>query len=644
MPTVLGDFLAAADEHLEAAVVVGDGQVTELPEVTRELHRLVVVMSHYLDDLTPYDAADAAVRQKLSAWTRVTIDADAALHAAADHLRRSAENFSGHVSTTTSWRARHLAAAATQLQAGRDLLHTHLAPGLDGVTRGRSEWALVVTSLPVTRALTSEIAHWSQQLAPFTAWLASSAMSYSPQLMPVQAAPAAVYDGLAGASQWLQVAGTAILPAIYADPLRPTDTDLLCAIPAAMVPPRHRPGPAGEPVTELCRGITISAVRLRAAVRGEQDRATWSPGFSSGGWQWMAQAAAITSHLGELALRALAARAAEIPASPVIPAHVAEAADRTILMRAAWHQVDRSWDDLVTESRQVMRTPVMTELSDLVLRIGRLVWDNPHWTPARADRAPPRPPADLAPSADAVRSVVAAVHQAIDAMAGLAMIDLKAVEAADRARRLYMPTRLLPESKEPPRHFATAPADQIRALRSAYRDARDASITARLALDEITVAARAPSMPLALARAAASVQPAHRDRPDEDNFLDPPPDYAPFRRSRLSTGSAGPLEQAIRDRQVFDPDLLLRAVVLDNAAGQLIEQADGVTSATGSWERRENWQRAARRAAVLADESFPHAPITRPPAETQRARPANLSIPPAISRTSSPGRHSGRRN
>jgi hypothetical protein len=71
------------------------------------------------------------------------------------------------------------------------------------VTRGRSEWALVVTSLPVTRALTSEIAHWSQQLAPFTAWLASSAMSYSPRLMRAQAAPAAVYDGLAGASQWL---------------------------------------------------------------------------------------------------------------------------------------------------------------------------------------------------------------------------------------------------------------------------------------------------------------------------------------------------------------------------------------------------------------------------------------------------------
>src|SRR5205085_1706393 len=107
---------------------------------------------------------------------------------------------------------------------------------------------------------------------------------------------------------------------------------------------------------------------------------------------------------------------------------------------------------------------------------------------------------------------------------GLAMIDLKAVEAAERARRLYVPTRLLPERKDTPRRFATAPADQIRALRNAYRDARDATITTRLALDEITVAARAPSMPLALARAAATVQPPHRGRPDDDNLLDPPPD------------------------------------------------------------------------------------------------------------------------
>ena len=60
MPAVLGDFLAAAGEHLEAAVVVGDGQLTRLPDVVRDLHRLVAVMSHCLDDLAPCDEVEAA--------------------------------------------------------------------------------------------------------------------------------------------------------------------------------------------------------------------------------------------------------------------------------------------------------------------------------------------------------------------------------------------------------------------------------------------------------------------------------------------------------------------------------------------------------------------------------------------------------
>ena len=37
--------------------------------------------------------------------------------------------------------------------AGRDLLHTHFSTGPDGSRAGRSEWAPVVTSVPVTRAL-----------------------------------------------------------------------------------------------------------------------------------------------------------------------------------------------------------------------------------------------------------------------------------------------------------------------------------------------------------------------------------------------------------------------------------------------------------------------------------------------------------
>ena len=78
--------------------------------------------------------------------------------------------------------------------------------------------------------------------------------------------------------------------------------------------PRQPLGAAAESVAELCDGITVSASRLRAAVHRGQDQASWSPDVTSGAWQWMAQAAAITSHLSELALRCLAERAGQLPA------------------------------------------------------------------------------------------------------------------------------------------------------------------------------------------------------------------------------------------------------------------------------------------------------------------------------------------
>jgi len=336
VPAVLGDFLAAASEHLEAAVVVGDGQLTELPDVVRGLHRLVAVMSHYLDDLAPCDGVEASTWSDLHAWERVVIDAGEALRAAADCLRRAAAGPGDQASATASWRARHLAAAAANLAAGRDLLHTHRAPDPDGLMRDRSEWAPVVTSLPVTRALADDITWWSSRLAPFTAWLAGSATSYPLPRTPDQAVSAAVRDELVSASQWLHVARAAVRPAADNDPVHTADAELLRAIPAVGMPERHPPGSAGESVAELCDGIAVSAARLRGVIRGSQERARWSPLITSGGWQRMAQAAAVTSHLSELALRSLADRAGQIPGSPATGTQLDNAADHLVGMRTAW--------------------------------------------------------------------------------------------------------------------------------------------------------------------------------------------------------------------------------------------------------------------------------------------------------------------
>ena len=642
MPAVLGDFLAAASEHIEAAVIVGDGQLTQLPEVVGDLHRLVAVMAHYLDDLAPCDEVEASNWAGLHAWEYSVVDAHAAMRAAAACLRRGAAESGDQAGSAASWRARHLAAAAANLAAGRDLLHTHRAPDPDGLIRDRSEWAPVVTSLPVTRALANEITRWSWQLAPFTAWLAGSAISYGPPRTPDQAVLAVVCDQLVSASQWLQVAGIAARPAMGSDPVQTTDIELLRAIPSASLPQRLRPGPAEESVSELCDGITVSASRLRAAVRGSKERATWSPVVTSGGWQWMSQAAAVTSHLGELALRSLAIRAGQLPGPPVTAAQLDNAADGLAGMRTAWQRVDRAWDAIITESR-LLQSPAMTEASDLVLRMGRLVWDNPHWTPARSDRAPQRAPAALARGQTAITSVIAAAHQAVDALARVAMTDIEAVDAADRAGRLYVPTRLLPEDENVPRPFATAPTAQYRVLHDAYRAALDASMQAAHIFDRLTVVTRGPSMPLALARAATSVQSHRRIRVDNDEFTHTvPAGRTPFMVSHWSAGQAGPLEQAMMDRRVSDPALLLRASAIDNAACRLLMHAEGMPREPEEADTRQSQQLPARGAAELAAQSFPQSPHTGLPAEIHHLRPGDPAVPAPRTDQSSRGhaRHS----
>ena len=621
MSAVFGDFLSAASEHLAAAMTVGDGENTSPADVTRDLHHLVAVMSRYCDDLIPCDQVEAASRNDLHVWERAAVDVGSALGLARDCLRRTVAEARGETDVTAPRQGRHLAVAAAELAAGRDLLNTHLATDPGALTRERSQWAPVVTSLPVTRALVNEIARQSQQLAPLTAWLAGVAPRALPRLSS-QPAPASARDELANASRWLQVAGAAARAALDIDPVRTGDTELLYAIPSAIPPQRQRPDSAAESIAEMCYGIAISAARLRAAARGDRERAGWSPIVTSGGWQWMAQAAAITSHLGELALRSLAGRAAQLADRPVTGAQLHEAADSMISTCASWRQVDQIWDLLFTESRLVP-TPAMTDASDLVLRMGRLVWNDPQWTPARSRRGPRRIPDALAPGAAALVEVVSAAHQAVDAFARIAMSDAEAVAAAIRAGRLYTPTRSLPDHYDVPRPFAPAPAARCMALQDAYRFAVGASIDTARVLDGLALTIGAPSRALGLARAAASIQSRRRGRrsPVDNDPRDLAGAASPFAHSRASTGRAGPVEQAIRDRKVFDPVVLLRAAAIDDAARQLMIHVEGVIPMPGSPGSLESAQHAISGPAQLAAQSFPNDPATKPPAEIRHVQP-----------------------
>jgi hypothetical protein len=605
-----GDFLGAGRLHLEAATGAGDRQAACLPDVVPPLYRLVTVMSRYFEDLAPRDEIEGADQTDLEVWERAILDAGAAVRVAAGCLYRAAADLGpgGPVSRPASSRARHLAGAATGLAVGRDLLHTHIATDPAGLARERSDWAPAVTSLPVTRALAAEIAAWSARLAPLAARLAGLAPPHISRRPADQLFLSSPREELASAGRWLRAASAALRPALDEDPVRAQDAELLHAIPAAFPPPRQPLGPAAESVAGLCDGITLSASRLRAAIHRSPD--SWPAEVTPGGWQWTAQAAAVTSHLGEMALRSLAIRAAQLPGLGMTGARLESTAGSLSGMRTAWQQVGLKWDTFITE-RRAPPTLAMSEASDLLLRMGRLVWDNPRWTPARAGCGPRRDPAAVAPGTAAFAAAVSAAHQAADALAQVAITDTAAVQAAARTGQLYVPTRSLPARYDVPRPVAPALNRTVRELRDAYHDAAETSAQAARELGELAIAVGGPSKALALARAAALVPSRRRDRqhpwPDDRSRHDPPGAGASFRDSRASTGQPGPVERAVMQHRVPDPVILLRAAAIDNAARDLISPAGHADTSP------EPGTQGTRTAVLLAAQGFPNDPVAGQP-------------------------------
>ena len=78
-------------------------------------------------------------------------------------------------------------------------------------------------------------------------------------------------------------------------------------------------------------------------------------------------------------------------------------------------------------------------MDDLVLRIGRLAYRNPGWTPACGDASLARQAADLAPDAGAIPTVLAAVHHATDTLTHIAVTDRRCVRQAAADHRALHP-------------------------------------------------------------------------------------------------------------------------------------------------------------------------------------------------------------
>lgn len=555
-----GAFLQAAHRHLEdAAGLHGPaGARGSVEEVGRSLLRVITVMGRYVQDVTTaFGDVPARTRPALNPWAGASVQAREALANSAGFLLRQGAGRRRRAGVpAVSPLARRLDAVAISLTTGRDLLQTHFAVGADGARQQRSEWGVVITSPPVTRALLAELGSLSRQIARQGADLALSPSAR------------ARWDGnerraLNAACQWLWVLDASVQAACQREPVLEGERDLLAAIPVNVLTARRLPD-GGEPVSVICDGVIASAERVRQLAWGAAERASWSPGMSVTSLRHVAEASTVTSHNCHVLLQALTARTRQAGLAE-LSAQLSAAADSAGPARGKWLHAARAVAQITTDTRGHL-SGAAAETGDLALWTGRLAYADPQWTLASGPTYTARPPESLAPSPQDVPVALAAVHQACETLTRLTSTEQEQIRAAARAGRILVPTRSLSDDFDIPHPFARAPKDRVEELLSHYQDAAQASRQVTTAVGEVAAAIRAPSRMLTAARAAT--EPGRRIGPGKASGQLAGPSTWDGRHAM-----PGPVERALRGLGVTHPGLLAQGTEMDRASERLIIDA-----------------------------------------------------------------------
>jgi hypothetical protein len=562
-----GDLVVAGAEHLDLAFTWWKNEPTgeSAAAIIRGAHRITEVMSRLAADLTASAPKHSGVRPTVRLWWQAAAGAQVGLTLASAALEESTKQFGRLGSQASGVPASHVNLAAAQLAAARDLLQTHRAvePHRD---LAPSDWSAVMNSPEVTGALLMGMGEWAQSLA---AWLSQEQLTDLP--LPTRSRNLNRKQSLQ-ACRGLWAAVATIEMASRQHPIPPTARDLLNGIPSAVLPARRLPD-GEETIDELCRQARISAQRVRAEARRAAAEAHWSPDTTADTWQWTAGACVILSHMTGLLLGNTGVQEALTCAYPVSTARSRAAADAASAACHGWRQAAAAWDTVTTETRG-LTAPVINDMSDLLLRIGRITFANSGWTPARAERAPLRRPEELATTATGLVSVVTAAHETADALACVAAADRQAVKLADCAWRLHVPTRCLPDDYDIPYPFGAPAREQVGAILIAYDTAVTASTEAAATLGEVALRIDAPSAPLATARKLASLADASPETHREY-------DGTELRRAARRMGESqitGPVERKLIKLGVTDARTLLQAAAIDHAGRNLITSAKNARS------------------------------------------------------------------
>jgi hypothetical protein len=568
MAPLFGDFLAQAHGHVTAAVSVQE----ELPDearsgVIRELDRLISILARYLGDMTlAGEFPQGPPGEDPAGGSRAVLDARIALRRSAQVLHHAASSMSEMDAGDLHQAAWHLARGASQLAAGRDLLHTHFSNDPSTGTRIRaSTWAKVIHSAPVTDALLAEIGGLAAKLAP---WMVRLSLESSPGTAMPAVAGLTFHDS----GRWLWAAALRLETRSHQDPSAREGRRVLAAIPANL-PPAHRPLTAQTTVPGLCEDVITTAARLQYGAAAFARAAHWSPQATSASWRHDALASAIIADSSDVIIRGLVQRAASLGLHPAIQGHLDNSARAVKLACTAWRAVTGEWDLLNTGThKRAGPSPVAAEMDDLILGIGRLAYHNPGWTPACGDASLARTPADLARDAGGISTVLAAVHHAIDTLTHIAVTDHRCVRQAAADHRLYIPTRLLPEDCDIPYRYAPAPRSRVTDLLDGYRVAVKTCTAATTALDGLALAAGAPSCVLAAAHTAPAVTNRQVPAPGQVH-TDRTWDLVSSGQLPATPVQPGRLEDVVRDLQLTEPALLIRAAAIDEATRDLLAEA-----------------------------------------------------------------------
>ena len=229
----------------------------------------------------------------------------------------------------------------------------------------------------------------------------------------------------------------------------------------------------------------------------------------------------------------------------------------------SWRAITGHWDIVTTGAwRGSGLTPVAYEIDDLVVQTGRLAYRNPRWTPAYSDTSQTRDLGDLACSARSISAALSTVHHAADAINRIAADDHRAVLDAANDSRLYVPTRLLPDTYDIPQPYTPAPRAYVKALLIAY----DTAIEATASYHHKT---GPPSHSHQYYPAASS--PRSAMRPQQPGASRQTPDHSVMTIS-FPPHQAG-RSKALRKLGIRDPALLRRSALIDQAAQDLINEA-----------------------------------------------------------------------